>query len=305
MEKNRFSRNKYYDGKELTADLFEGIDSYHGGRLKILLRVLFGRAVMCGCNISELYPDVIQVSGGAAVDGSGNLIYIPKNEPIPLKGLLKNGLPQNRVLNVWLSFNEQEDDDVTAEKYAFSSDEPTGGVLLAAVRLNENGTIAAIENRRLAFDSFYLRDIRRAISADIEDKLAQTQKEFEENKRQLINSIEAEAENLRDVPAVRSGTFTINARTRSKKFLSEEIKLDLIGNPQISVGFVGEYSGSTEVIYGDTGLFKRKGRLEIQSQAIRVIKPNNSFVFCVQFTKAVKGKSFQFEWSAIGETESE
>ena len=70
-------RNRYYQGRLLTAADFEAEQAYHREKNRLDNRLLHGAGVICGLGVSVDGGETIVVSSGAALDYDGNEIIVP------------------------------------------------------------------------------------------------------------------------------------------------------------------------------------------------------------------------------------
>lgn len=74
-----FERNRYYPGKMLTSADFTAEQLYMNNKRRFLNSVLYGTGVLCGLNVLGLDDFSILVESGAAIDGAGREILVPKS----------------------------------------------------------------------------------------------------------------------------------------------------------------------------------------------------------------------------------
>lgn len=74
-----FERNRYYPGKMLTSADFTAEQLYMNNKRRFLNSVLYGTGVLCGLNVLGLDDVSLLVESGAAIDGAGREILVPKS----------------------------------------------------------------------------------------------------------------------------------------------------------------------------------------------------------------------------------
>lgn len=77
---SRFERNRFFHGKLMTARDMQAEQDYHVGRLNILNRLVVGKGIIRGLNVTNVRDAddglVIEVDPGVALDGDGRLIVV-------------------------------------------------------------------------------------------------------------------------------------------------------------------------------------------------------------------------------------
>lgn len=85
---SRFERNRFFHGKLMTARDMQAEQDYHVGRLNMLNRLVVGKGIVRGLNVTVRDADdglVVEVGPGVALDGDGRLIVVENaaTEPLP------------------------------------------------------------------------------------------------------------------------------------------------------------------------------------------------------------------------------
>ncbi|MGN0342462.1 MAG: hypothetical protein ACI4DO_06695 [Roseburia sp.] len=79
-----FERNNYFYGKLLTSRDFESEQEYMNNKRRFLNSVLYGAGIVYGLNVLKADDASIIVQSGAALDGAGREIVVPKTQVIKL-----------------------------------------------------------------------------------------------------------------------------------------------------------------------------------------------------------------------------
>lgn len=110
-ELRRFERNRYFDGKLLTARDMQAEQGYHRNRLHVFARSMTGTGVLTGLEATvEGDGDGVEVvvEPGVAVDPAGRLIVVPETETRRLSG----EVPAEDVVYLYMTYAETLDERV-------------------------------------------------------------------------------------------------------------------------------------------------------------------------------------------------
>lgn len=162
-----FERNRYYPGKMLTSADFTAEQLYMNNKRRFLNSVLYGTGVLCGLNVLGLDDVSLLVESGAAIDGAGREILVPKSVVKKLSAL--KGYDSITGDRAYLCLRYKEEDVYPA----FCAAAEAGEEEYQCSRINEGYelflTDAAGEESAEREDEFFLEE---SIFEDEELKLA-------------------------------------------------------------------------------------------------------------------------------------
>ena len=82
----RFSRNRYFNGKLMTARDMQAEQTYHARRLETLAGHVLGEGVVCGLETTVTADDggvTVSIEPGVAVDSEGRLVVVDGTDKVP------------------------------------------------------------------------------------------------------------------------------------------------------------------------------------------------------------------------------
>ena len=87
---HRFERNRFFNGKLMTARDMQAEQHYHAERLETVTSFVNGWGIVCGLDAKVEVPDgddrpLVVVESGVAIDRAGRIIVVPDDHSEPLK----------------------------------------------------------------------------------------------------------------------------------------------------------------------------------------------------------------------------
>lgn len=132
----RFSRNRYFNGKLMTARVMQAEQEYHAGRLETLAQHTVGEGVVCGLGTSVTADAdggvTVSLDPGTALDCCGRLVVVDGADKVPFP-------PQEVPANDFSLFLEL--DPCEAEKVTKSGSEDACGESCEYNRVIEDYTL--------------------------------------------------------------------------------------------------------------------------------------------------------------------
>lgn len=103
-----FEKNRYYHGKMLTSADFRAEQRYIDNKRMFLNQMVLGKGVLCGLSVRMLNEKALLIESGAALDGMGREIIIPKNIVKKLTTLEKGKEVSDGWMGLYLRRVEEE-----------------------------------------------------------------------------------------------------------------------------------------------------------------------------------------------------